>query len=482
MSQLDNLTIEKAHSLLKNKKVSATEITQFYLEKLKKIDQEVRATLTICEDSALNKAKQIDQKISKDEKISILDGIPYTAKDMFLTEGIRTTAASKILDNFIPPFSATVIDKLDQAGAILIAKVNQDEFAHGASTENSAYHPTHNPIDLSKVPGGSSGGGVASVAADMCVFSIGTDTGGSIRQPSSFCGVVGLKPTYGLVSRYGVVAMASSFDVIGPITKTVKDSAIVLQTIAGKDQKDSTTVEADDYNYQPVVNKGKSRKLKIAFAKQHLEGLDEDNKRSFEKSLKKIESLNIEAKMVDMEEIALSLASYYILVPAEISSNLLRYDGIKYGYSDDSADDVESNYLLSREKGFGKEVKRRVMIGTYVLSHGYYDAYYKKAMQVRTLIKKQFDHVFNDYDLLVSPTAPTTAFELGENTKDPLKMYLADIMTSSVNLAGIPAISIPSGKINGMPTGLQIIGPQKSEQKVLSFAYKLEEALNEGGQ
>lgn len=476
MSQLDNLTIEKAHSLLKSKKVSATEITKFYLEKLKKVDQEVRATLTICENSALKKAKQIDEGISKGERINILSGIPYTAKDMFLTKGIRTTAASKILDNFIPPYSATVIDKLDRAGAILIAKVNQDEFAHGASTENSAYHSTHNPIDSKKVPGGSSGGSAASVAADMCIFSIGTDTGGSIRQPASFCGVVGLKPTYGLVSRYGVVAMASSFDVIGPITKTVKDSAIVLQAIAGKDEKDSTTIEIDNYDF--FNTKEKLANLRIGIIKQHLEGLDEDDSKVFEKSLKKIESLGVKTHIVDMQEIALSLASYYILVPAEISSNLLRYDGIKYGYSDDSADDVESNYLLSREKGFGKEVKRRVMIGTYVLSHGYYNAYYKKAMQVRTIIKKQFDLAFSKYDILVGPTTPTTAFNIGDNIKDPVKMYLADIMTSSVNLAGIPAVSIPSGEINGLPTGLQIIGPQKSEQKVLFFADKLEEVLS----
>lgn len=459
------------------KHVSALELVEYFLAK---IDQakKLNICLTVCAENAKDRAAAVDDKIARGEKIGLLDGIPYTAKDMFLTAGIRTTAASQILDNYVAPYSATVIEKLNAAGAILLAKVNQDEFAHGGSTENSSYGPTKNPRDKDKVPGGSSGGSAAAVAADIGLFSLGTDTGGSIRQPASFCGVVGLKPTYGLVSRHGVVAMASSLDVIGPLTRTVEDSAVVLSAIAGRDPKDSTTIEAADYDYAKASN-GAKKKFKLGLIRQYVNGLDAKNRAALERATKQLKNLGHSVSEVDMPHIEYSLPCYYIITPSEISSNLERYDGIRYGASSQDVDKLFEVYSQTRGRHLGPEVKRRVLTGTYSLSAGYYEAYYKKAMQVRTLIKADFDQAFAKFDLLVGPTTPTPAFDLGAKTTDPINMYLSDIMTVAANLAGVAAISLPNGLVDGLPVGLQIIAPQKGELELFALAVDFEFAQAE---
>lgn len=463
MAQLDYLTINQVHKLLTEKKVSATELTNYFISKIHNINPKIRAVLTVCEKEALAQAKVVDDKIAKGATIGLMEGVPYTAKDMFLTKGIRTTAASKILDGYIPPYSATVIDKLDALGAILLAKVNQDEFAHGGSTENSGFHITHNPWNLDYVPGGSSGGSAAAVAADFGVFSLGTDTGGSIRQPAAYCGVTGYKPTYGLVSRYGVVAMASSFDCIGPIARSAEDAEIILAAIAGRDVRDSTTIQSD---FTKSSNTSKSIKIKTYELDQFEAG---------ETVLEAIKQTGAEVKvqkdsLVDDE----ALAVYYVLVPSEISSNLERYDGIRYGSSSNNATNLGETYYKTRGEFFGPEVKRRNMIGTYALSAGYYDAYYKKAMQVRTKIIDQFNSLFEDCDLIITPTTTTGAFKFGAKS-DPIEMYKTDLLTVSANLAGLPAISIPCGfDENGLPLGLQIIGPQRKDADVLSMAQDIQ--------
>lgn len=477
MANLEYLSIKEAHELLSTKQVSAAELVQNYLDRIKKLDSKIRSHLIICAEHALTQAAKVDKKLASGQAIGLLEGIPYTAKDMFLTRGIRTTAASHILENFVPPYSATVIDKLDAAGAILIAKVNQDEFAHGGSTENSGFHPTHNPWNLDHVPGGSSGGSASAVAADFGIFSLGTDTGGSIRQPAAYCGVVGLKPTYGLVSRYGVVAMASSLDCIGPITRSVEDATIVLEVIAGRDEKDSTTIGKQQYSYSLAGSKGK----KLGVIKEYINDLDQQNLQKFEEAKLVLENCGYEISEVSLVNIKHALSCYYILTPSEISSNLSRYDGVRYGYSDARATNLSETYFFSRGHGFGKEVKRRVMIGTYALSAGYYDAYYKKAMQVRTLIKQDFNSALDNLDALIGPTTPDVAFKLGENVVDPIKMYLTDIMTVAANLAGIPAITVPSGLINNLPTGLQIMASQSQENAIFSIANDYEKAVNLSG-
>lgn len=471
MADLSYLTIKRAHQLLQSKEISAVELTSYYLDRLSKHDADWRTTLTVCDDTALAQAKKVDQKIARNKSIGLLEGIPYTAKDMFLTKGTRTTAASKILDNFVAPYNATVIDRLDQAGAVMIAKVNQDEFAHGSSTENSAYHPTHNPWDKEHVPGGSSGGSTAAVAADIGIFSLGTDTGGSIRQPASYCGVVGLKPTYGLVSRYGVVAMASSLDVIGPVTRNVEDAALVLEAIAGPDKMDSTTIKISDYKFRAALE-GK-KKLKIGIVKEYIEDLDEPNKAAFEEAAAEFENAGHSLETVSLPNIGAALPCYYILTPSEISSNLERYDGIRYGASAPDAKNLLETYSKTRGQFFGPEVKRRILTGTYALSAGYYEAYYKKAMQVRTLIKQDFESAFSEYDVLIGPTTPTPAFSFG-SMAHPTDMYLADIMTVAANLAGIPAISLPSGQVDGLPVGLQVMAAQTDEAKLFTLAHSFE--------
>lgn len=475
---LQNLTIKQGHELLVSKQITARELVEYYLDNIKK-QKDLNICLSVCEQEAKAQAADIDAKLANGEKIGLLEGIPYTAKDMFLTKVTRTTAASQILDNYIAPYSATVIEKLDASGAILLAKVNQDEFAHGGSTENSSYGPTKNPRDESKVPGGSSGGSAAAVAADIGVFSLGTDTGGSIRQPASFCGVVGLKPTYGLVSRYGVVAMASSLDVIGPLTRTVEDSAIVLGVIAGLDPKDSTTIEMADNDY--VKAAGAKKKFKLGLIREYVDGLDAKNRAALERATKQLQAFGHSVTEVDMPYIEYSLPCYYIIAPSEISSNLERYDGIRYGASSPDAADLFEVYNQTRGRNLGPEVKRRVLTGTYALSAGYYDAYYKKAMQVRTLIKKDFDQAFAKFDLLIGPTTPTPAFALGANTDNPINMYLSDIMTVGANLAGVTAISLPNGLVDDLPVGLQIIAPQKGEPELFALASDFEAASSEVG-
>jgi|688.fasta_scaffold25323_8 aspartyl-tRNA(Asn)/glutamyl-tRNA(Gln) amidotransferase subunit A len=462
MEDMNYLTINRAHDLLQMKKITAQDLVKFYIDKIKKNNPKIKAVITITEKEALKKAKFIDSKISEGKEIGVLEGIPYTAKEMFMTQGVKTTAASKILNDYTAPYSATAIKKLEERGAILIAKVNQDEFAHGGSTENSGYHPTHNPWDLDRVPGGSSGGSAAAVAADFGIFSLGTDTGGSIRQPAAYCGVTGLKPSYGAVSRYGVVSMASSFDCIGPITRNAEDAQIVFDAIKGLDSKDSTTVGYDFSNSNDETNA-------IYYEVGNI--LDE------EISKHKFEGINI-AQKEPVEKLGITneaLAAYYVLVPSEISSNLERYDGIRYGESSQKASNLSETYFKTRGEFFGPEVKRRNLIGSYALSAGYYDAYYKKAMQVRTIVKEKVDKVLEKYDVIIVPTTIEPAFKIGSKS-DPIEMYKTDLLTVFVNLAGVPSVSIPFGidEDTNLPLGLQIIGKQGDDLKILEIAKKIQ--------
>ena len=469
MPDLNYLSITEAHELLVAKKISAQELTEFYIGKIRNLNPKIRAVLTVCESQALKQAKKVDTKITSGAEIGLLEGIPYTAKDMFMTKGIRTTAASKILEDYSPPYSATVIEKLDHAGAVLIAKVNQDEFAHGGSTENSSYHVTHNPWDLDRVPGGSSGGSAASVAADFGIFSLGTDTGGSIRQPASYCGVTGFKPTYGVVSRYGVIAMASSFDCVGPVARSAEDAQIVFEVIAGKDSKDSTTIALSD---KTLNDKNPDGKLKAVF-------YDDEDSVVVSRGVAAIDSslldIRTEASIAELVPLELALAAYYVLVPSEISSNLERYDGLRYGSKAKDSKDLLDSYMKTRSQFLGPEVVRRNIIGTYALSAGYYDAYYKKAMQVRTLIIEALNKVFEANDAILIPTTLQPAFKLGSKS-DPVEMYKTDLLTVFANLAGVPAISIPIGfdPTTGLPMGLQIIGKQGDDKKVLAIAKRIQ--------
>lgn len=455
---------------VKDQKITATQLVEESLAQIEK-QKDLNAVITI-NNQALDQAKKIDQDIASGKEVGRLAGIPYIAKDNYLSEGLLTTAASNILGNFIPPYSATVIKKLQDEGAILVAKANLDSFAHGSSTENSDFGPSLNPHDKTRVPGGSSGGSAVAVAAGMTPFSLGSDTGGSIRLPASFTGTVGYKPTYGLVSRYGVVAMASSTDVMGPITNTVADSAYVMDVIAGQDPKDSTTIESEkDFQIKAQELKGQ----KIGLVKQYVsKGVDKPVKEAVFDVVDKLKAAGALVEEVDLPILDLALAVYYIVMPAEVSSNLSRYDGIRYGFSDEQAKDLEGTYYQSRTQGFNDEVKRRIMLGTYVLSSGYYDAYYKRAQQVRSKLIQSFEDTFGSYDILIGPTSPTTAFKLGQNTKDPLKMYLTDIMTVAANLVGNPAISIPIAKEGKLPIGLQLMGKQTADRQLLNVAAAVE--------
>ncbi|HDQ22505.1 MAG TPA: Asp-tRNA(Asn)/Glu-tRNA(Gln) amidotransferase subunit GatA [Candidatus Uhrbacteria bacterium] len=473
---LNLLTIKQAQEKLQKKEISCQELTQSCIIQIENTEEHLHAFLAKNFDQALEQAKKVDRKIKQGEKLKPLEGIPCSIKDIICTKGIRTTAASKMLQNYEPLYDATVIKKIKDAGAIILGKNNCDAWAHGSSTENSDFGPTHNPWDITRVPGGSSGGGGASVAADQVIFALGTDTGGSIRLPASFCGIVGLKPTYGRVSRYGAIAMGSSLDTIGPMTKTVEDAAIVLQIIAGTDKKDSTTPAVKVPDYSQALQKG-IKGLKIGIPKQALgQGLDSQVKTLFEVSVKELEKLGAKTKEIEMPYLDYGLAVYYIIMPAEVSSNLGRYEGIRYGRPAKNAADLMEIYTKSRAQGFNPENKRRIMIGTYTLSAGYYDAYYKKAMQVRTLIKKEFENALNKVDLILMPTAPSPAFKLGEKTDDPMQMYLADIYTINLNLAGVPGISMPCGFANGLPVGMQLIGPQFGEEKIFQAANAYEQA------
>ena len=437
---------------------------------------EYQTVIATTAERAKERAAQIDKEIANDQAVGRLAGVPFIAKDNFLAFGANTTAASNILKPFEAPYQATAIERLEAEGAILVAKSNLDAFAHGSSTENSDFFVTKNPHDKTRVPGGSSGGSAAAVAAGLVPFALGTDTGGSIRQPAGFCGVVGYKPTYGLVSRSGVIAMVSSTDVIGPLTKNVADAATVLDVMAGRDELDSTTIEKDPDGYDLRNTKYEIRNTKVGVIREYLaEGLELGVKQVIDGAIDKLKNAGVEISEVSLPSLPLALAVYYIVCPAEVSSNLARYDGQRYGYSDPTAHDLLSSYELSREKGFGAEAKRRIMIGTYVLSSGYYDAYYKKAQTVRTKIISEFAEAFKKYDVLLGPTSPTTAFKIGEKVNDPLSMYLSDIMTVAANMSGNPAISLPAGSSDGLPVGLQLIGPMRGDRKLLEIAKTCEE-------
>lgn len=437
--------------------------------------KEYQAIISLTKERALKRAKEIDERVAKGESVGRLAGVPFIAKDNFLTFGGETTAASNILKGFEAPYQATAIEKLEHEDAICVAKANLDAFAHGGSTENSDFMTTKNPHDKTRVPGGSSGGSAAAVALDLAPFALGTDTGGSIRQPASYSGVVGYKPTYGLVSRSGVVAMASSTDVIGPLTHSVEDAALVLDVMSGKDELDGTTIERD---HTPYTEFAIPEKPKVGIIKEYMtDGLDPDVKKKTEAAIHAMKQNGAEITEVSLPSLPLALACYYIICPAEVSSNLSRYDGQRYGYSDTSAKNLDQSYELSRSNGFGEEAKRRIMIGTYVLSSGYYDAYYKKAQTIRTKLIKEFEQAFSKVDFLVGPTAPTVAFKIGQHSEDPLQMYLNDIMTVAVNLVGIPAVSIPAGYIDSLPVGLQIMAPQKHDRALLSIASETERVL-----
>ena len=434
------------------------------------------AIIVTIKDRALERADSIDKEVQSGNTVGALAGVPFIAKDNMLVFGAETTAASNILRGFEAPYQATAIERLEAAGAICVAKANLDAFAHGASTENSDFFTTKNPHDTVRVPGGSSGGSAAAVVLDMAPFALGTDTGGSIRQPASFTGCVGYKPTYGLVSRSGVVAMASSTDVVGPLTRTVEDAALVLDVIAGIDPLDSTGISRDSSSYTKFD--GVVTRKKIGVIKEYMgEGLSPDVKEVIDDTIQKLKKAGADVNEISLPSMPLSLAVYYIVVPAEVSSNLSRYDGQRYGYTYTDAKDLDESYTKSRGKGFGKEAKRRIMIGTYVLSSGYYDAYYKKAQTVRTKLINEFNDAFKHVDFLLGPTAPTTAFKIGENASDPLQMYLADVMTVGASLAGIPAISIPAGVSGGLPVGLQLMAAQRHDRELLSLAHCAEELL-----
>ena len=474
MSQ-DN--IKKLHQQLVSKERSALEITQEALERITALEPKVKAFLSITADYALEQAKKVDHKIAAGEEIGVLEGIPIGIKDNMCTKGIKTTCASRILDNFVPPYESTVTQKLQDAGAIMVGKTNLDEFAMGSSTENSGYQVTANPWDLERVPGGSSGGSAAAVAANECVVSLGSDTGGSIRQPASFCGVIGLKPTYGLVSRFGLVAYASSLDQIGPFARNVEDAAILLSAIAGHDSRDSTSLKVAIPDYTQYLQSDLKKGLKVGIIGETFgEGLDPTVAKSVENAIAQLEALGAEVKEISCPRFRYGLPAYYMIAPSEASANLARYDAVKYGIRE-SADNLVSMYNTTRATGFGAEVKRRIMLGTYALSAGYYDAYYLKAQKVRTLIKQDFETAFEEVDVLISPTAPTTAFKAGEKTSDPLSMYLSDLMTIPVNLAGLPGINVPCGfDAEGLPIGMQLISNVLREDLLFHVAHAYEQA------
>lgn len=466
--EIKNLTIEKAEKLLREKKISSFELTKAYIEKIKKEDGKIHAFLGLAEKEALKQAKEADLRLKDGKPLSPLDGIPLAIKDNISTYGLKTMAGSKILENFVAPYDATAIKRLKGGGAIILGKTNLDEFAMGSSTENSAFGPTRNPRDLEKVPGGSSGGSAAAVAADFCLGALGSETGGSVRQPASFCGVVGLKPTYGRISRYGLLALASSLDQIGIFAKTVYDCALILETICGHDSFDATTVPRKKFEAKKIKEK---KKLKIGLPKEYFgKGLDPKIREIILKEIEKLKKEGHKIKEISLPHSDKALACYYIIQPAEASSNLARYDGIRYGHSA-KADNLLGVYLKSREEGFGAEVKRRIMLGTYTLSAGYYDAYYLQAQKVRTKIIEDFAVAFEEVDVLITPTTPTFPFKIGEKSNDPLEMYLSDILTVSANLAGIPALSIPVGNPT---TGLQIMGPQFSESIIMGLGAQIE--------
>lgn len=470
--------LSELHSLLHKKEISVSDLVDESYKQIHNVDDKVQAFLTLDEENARAYAKQLDETIGVEKEHGLLFGLPIGVKDNIVTKGIRTTCASKILGNFDPIYDATVVQKLQAAQTVTIGKLNMDEFAMGSSNENSAFAATRNPWDLDRVPGGSSGGSAAAVAAGEVFFSLGSDTGGSIRQPAAFCGVVGLKPTYGRVSRYGLVAFASSLDQIGPITRTVEDNAYLLQAISGLDPMDSTSANAEVPDFLSSLT-GDIQGLKIAVPKEYLgEGVSEEVRQSVLDALKVLEAQGATWDEVSLPHSKYALATYYLLSSSEASANLARFDGVRYGYRTDNAKNLIDMYKQTRSEGFGPEVKRRIMLGTFALSSGYYDAYYIKAQKVRTLIKEDFEKVFENYDVIVGPTTPTPAFKVGEKVNDPLTMYANDILTIPVNLAGVPAISVPGGFVNGLPVGLQIIGKHFDESTIYRVAHAFEQATD----
>lgn len=473
--KLFNQPAHVLHDMLVNKEITAVELANCLFDRMDEVEGEVKAYLTELRENALAQAKAVDEKIARGEAIAFLEGIPGAIKDNICTKGVKTTCASKMLENFVPPYDATVMEKLQVQNPVILGKTNMDEFAMGGSTENSAFYPTHNPWNRECVPGGSSGGSAAAVGAGTAIWALGSDTGGSIRQPASFCGVVGMKPTYGRVSRYGLVAFASSLDQIGPVTRDVTDCAHIMNIISGYDKRDSTSVNSEVPDYtKSLVNDVKG--LKIGLPKEYfVPGMDEDVEKAVRAAIKQLEDLGAEVVEISMPHTEYAVSAYYLIAPAEASSNLARYDGVSYGARVDGTDIVDM-YKKTRSEKFGEEVKRRIMLGTYALSAGYYDAYYLQALKVRTLVKQDFDQAFEKVDVIIAPTAPTPAYKIGDMISDPMKMYLQDVCTIPVNLAGVPGISLPCGLSHaGMPIGLQIIGKPLGEETLIRTAYTFEQ-------
>jgi aspartyl-tRNA(Asn)/glutamyl-tRNA(Gln) amidotransferase subunit A len=475
--ELKSLTIDAARTAVQERTTTALTLAEAHYARIKQEDGQIGAFLTLSKERALEQADRMDRMAAEGKTLPALGGVPVGIKDVMSTRALRTTAGSKILENYIPPYDCSAVARMETAGAVVLGKMNCDEFAMGSSNENSAYGPVRNPRDLGRVPGGSSGGSAAAVAADMAVATLGSDTGGSIRQPASFCGVVGLMPTYGRVSRYGLIAFASSLDHIGPLTKTVKDAAIVLRTIAGRDPMDSTSAEVPVPDYIAELDKP-VRGMKIGVAKEYFgDGLDDEVRHAVEAAIDKLKGLGCEIVPVSLPHTPYAIPTYYLIATAEASANLARFDGVRYGHRARGVKTLSEMYRRSRDEGFGAEVKRRIMLGTYALSAGYYDAYYLKAQKVRTLLTRDFDEAFRKVDAIVTPTSPTAAFRLGEKSNDPLAMYLADIYTVTADLAGIPGISIPCGETREkLPIGLQILGKHFDESAILRVAHAYEQA------
>ncbi len=467
------LSVQQAHELLASRQITSEELTRAYLARIEQLDPQIKSYVTVSEELAIEQAKEADQRLKTGEGLTLLTGIPYSAKDSLSTRGIHTTCSSKILENYKPFYDSTAIQKLNSSKSVLLGKTNMDEFGMGSSTENSGFFTTRNPWDFDRVPGGSSGGSAAAVAAGLSLFSLGEDTGGSVRMPASFCGVTGLKTTYGRVSRYGLIPLVSSFDTIGPMARSAYDVALVLEAIAGHDPKDSTSRVEPVQDYSEALKKTENlRRLRVGIPKEYfVKGLDPEVNAALRAAIKQIESLGAEIVEVSLPHTQYAIPVYYLILFAEASSNLAKYDGVRYGLSVRDGDGLLDLYLKTREAGFGAEVKRRIMLGTFALSAGYYDAYYLKAQKVRTLIRQDFQKAFEACDVLVTPVAPTTAFQIGEKITNPLDMYLSDVFVVAVNLAGIPALSVPCGFSNGLPIGMQIMGPHLSEDLLLRIGH-----------
>jgi aspartyl-tRNA(Asn)/glutamyl-tRNA(Gln) amidotransferase subunit A len=477
---LHELSIQETHELLSSRKISAEELTRAYLERIHRLDPQIRSYVTVADEPALGQARDADQRLKTDEGLTPLTGIPYSAKDSISTRGLNTTCSSKILENYKPFYNATAIRKLNSTNSVLLGKNNMDEFGMGSSTENSGFFTTRNPWNFDHVPGGSSGGSAAAVAAGLAPFALGEDTGGSVRMPASFCGITGLKTTYGRVSRYGLIPLVSSFDTIGPMAHSAYDVSLVLEAIAGHDPKDSTSRLEPVQNYSETLKKTEDlRGLRIGIPKEYfVQGLDAEVDASLRAAIKQIESLGAEVAEVSLPHTQYAIPVYYLILFAEASSNLAKYDGIRFGLSERNAESLMDVYLKTREAGFGAETKRRIMLGTFALSAGYYDAYYLKAQKVRALIRQDFEKAFESCDALITPVSPTTAFRIGEKISNPLDMYLSDVFVVAVNLAGIPALSIPCGIANGLPIGMQIIGPHLSEETLLRIGHMYQSQTN----